>query len=129
VSQKSSPWPRPARTSPSIPLRSSQVTEDGWERVESRRSHRRCLAPPPAERFLWTYKDTTSIVLPPHTSLPPNALLPLSRARAPLFQVPATARNVEDAWVCYGEHDGLAPGIRGGHSCQCWVRGEHLDVR
>jgi hypothetical protein len=52
VSQKSSPWPRPARTSPSIPLRSSQVTEDGWERVESCRSHRRCLAPlPPSGSF------------------------------------------------------------------------------
>jgi hypothetical protein len=44
VSQKSSPRPRPARTSPSIPLRSSWVTEDGWERVESRRSRRRRLA-------------------------------------------------------------------------------------
>jgi hypothetical protein len=76
VSQKSSPRPRPARTSPSIPLRSSWVTEDGWERVESRRSRRRRLAqapPPPVERFLWTFKDAASIALPPHTSPPPAA--------------------------------------------------------
>jgi hypothetical protein len=137
VSQKSSPRPRPARTSPSIPLRSSWVTEDGWERVESRRSRRRRLAqarPPPLPSSGSSGPSRTLLQLLCHLTprrrlLPPNTLFPLSRARALLFRVPATARNVKEAWLCCTEQDGLAPGIRGGHSCECWVHGEHLDVR